>query len=315
VFRYELDAPISIERQRSAMIPILNDRLSARRVSIYEGTSGREHPMRGVEVTNDAGLQLLPGPVSVYDGDAYAGDAAIGHVGEGDERLLAYAVDLDVRVRTERDSGQRVTRVRIVDGMIERTTRSRAETVFEVFNDDELRARTVIVEHPKRGGWSLVGDATPAETTGEAYRFEVELGPNGRERLRVALERVDDQRLEVSSFGLETAIRYHARGVLSDDVLGLIRQVAAKRSELARLEERLERIETRISEIDADQDRLRSNMRAVDRTSELYGRYVSLLNEQETELAALREERAGVRREAERVREAMRELVAGKTVG
>ncbi|MDX2018251.1 MAG: hypothetical protein SFY95_11530, partial [Planctomycetota bacterium] len=121
VFQYELSTPVTIERQRSAMLPILSAPVQARRVSIFNAADRTESPMRGVEVTNTSNLQLLPGPIAVFDSAAYAGDAQIGHIGAGDKRLLAYAVDLDVAARVENSGSADLTKLRIVRGLIEQT--------------------------------------------------------------------------------------------------------------------------------------------------------------------------------------------------
>ena len=47
-----------------------------------------------------------------------------------------------------------------------------------------------------------------------------------------------------------------------------------------------------------DQERIRKNMQALDRTSPLYKRYVTELDSQETRLQSLRQESARLRKEA-----------------
>jgi hypothetical protein len=78
------------------MIPILTEEIEGRRVSIASPGDAGRHPMRGLEMTNTSSLKLMPGPVSVYDGNAFAGDATIGYVGAGDDRMIAFGVDLDM---------------------------------------------------------------------------------------------------------------------------------------------------------------------------------------------------------------------------
>ncbi|MEO0631902.1 MAG: hypothetical protein AAFY46_14425, partial [Planctomycetota bacterium] len=92
VFFYRVDDPVTVGRRQSAMIPILTDAIEGRRVSITSPSDGIGHPMRGLEMTNSSGLKLMPGPVSVYDGAAFAGDAQIGYVGAGDDRMLSFGV-------------------------------------------------------------------------------------------------------------------------------------------------------------------------------------------------------------------------------
>ena len=71
---------------KAVRLPILASAINGRRVSIFNRADGAEHPMRGVELTNSTGLQLIPGPISVFDGAAYAGDAQIGHITTGQVR-------------------------------------------------------------------------------------------------------------------------------------------------------------------------------------------------------------------------------------
>src|SRR5690606_8711956 len=149
VFQYTLDAPVSIERQRSAMLPIITAGIDGRRVSVYNRSALAEHPMRGVEITNSTDMQFMPGPISVYDGAAYAGDAQIGHVGAGDTRLLSYAVDLDVKVTTEEAQTSEINSINISGGVLVQTMRRESRTTYTLANNDEGRDRTVILEHPK----------------------------------------------------------------------------------------------------------------------------------------------------------------------
>src|SRR6185295_10966228 len=123
------------------------------------------------------GLQLMPGPLSVFDGPAYAGDAQIGHVTLGDKWLLAYAVDLDVQAVVKQDSTSTIKKVRIVGGLIEQTIKQESKVAYAFSNKDAKRPRTVLVEHPKIPGWDLVDPKKPAEETEALYRLDLSLAP------------------------------------------------------------------------------------------------------------------------------------------
>ncbi len=314
VFQYTLDEPVTIERRRSAMLPILSAPIQARRVSIFNRNDNSVHPMRGVELTNTSGLQLMPGPISVYDDGTYAGDAQIGHVSDGDERLLAYSVDLAVQAQSEMRTDREVTRLRIRGGVIEQTIKAVETTTYSFESSDSKRARVVIVEHGRRPGWDLIENEHLTETTEGLARFEVELAPGGEGTLRVAQENVQRQNVALVGYDLKTLLAFQRDGRVSDGVVEAVRRAGELQDQIAKSENRVRELERESSSIFQDQQRIRENMGRIDRTSELYGRYLSKLNDQETRLEQLRGELEGARAELEGRREALRAYLDGLNV-
>jgi hypothetical protein len=288
VFQYTIQTPVSIDRQRSAMIPIITSALDGRRVSIYNRHTLAAHPMRGVELTNSSDLQLLPGPIAVYDGAAYAGDAQIGHIIPGEKRLLSYAVDLNVDVSTEDRGDWQVQRIRIVDGLIEQTVRQVQTTEFNT-------ARTVIVEHEKHSGYELTAPSQATETTDTLYRFEVAVGGGETETLTVTQEQVSAQRLALLSWDLDTFLAYQRDGKVSQQVVDAFRGAAERQRAVNAQQEIINRLEQERNEIGRDQARIRQNMERLGETTDLHSRYVQTLTTQENRLEAITAEIAAAR--------------------
>lgn len=309
VFQYQVEAPVTVERQRSAMIPILSSNIAGRRVSIYTLGDSTGHPMRGVELVNETNLQLLPGPIAVFDGAAYAGDAQINHIAKGDKRLLSYSLDLDVNVLTKPQNDSTVRRLKIVDGMIIQTISTSSSVSYAFDNKDSKRARTIIVEHPRYEGWTLKEPAKAAEETANQYRFEVDLEPAKSGTFAVVQERTESQSIAVTSIDLETIVQYHRNGKLSDAVLKAMRDVAAKQSEINAQERAIADLDRQKSEIDTEQGRIRENMGRIDRASQLYTRYMTKLSDQESQLEELRERRRAAQDKLESLRGAFNEFV------
>lgn len=305
VFQYQLAEPVTIERQRSAMLPILSTPVEGRRVSIYNRGEYADHPMRGAELKNTTGLQLMPGPVSVFDGAAYAGDAQIGHVTLNDRRLLAYAVDLDVAARAEDRHAAVVQKVRIVNGLIEQTLKQEMATGYGFTNKDAKRGRTILVEHPRAEGWSLVEPKKPVEETPDMYRFEVVLKPGESGALAVRQERVDLQSLQVIGYDLPTLLTYVKEGRASQKVADAVREAARLQGAVNAVERRIRDLEQEQQAIAQDQARLRENMRTIDRNTDLYRRYTTKLNEQEDRIEAINRDLAAARAELAKAREAL----------
>ncbi len=291
VFQFQLESPVTIERQRSAMLPILTGTVQGRRVSIFSPGDGREHPMRGVEIVNDSGLQLLPGPISVFDSATYAGDAQIGQVAKGDKRLLAYALDLDVNVLSKGESQENTAKVRIVSGSIEQTIKSTQTITYTFDNKDAKRGRTVIIEQPKVPGWTLVSEAKPVEETQTVLRFEREIGPGSKSDLTLGFEYVSSTMLAVTSMDLPTLLQLRQQGRASEAVLQAFRDLSTRQGDINAATSEAADLGRQIEEISAEQSRLRDNMARLDRTDALYARYVKKLADQETQLEDLRDKR------------------------
>ena len=106
-FQYAIDHPVNLARQKSAMLPIVDKNIDADRVSIYNETTQAKFPLLGLRLTNSSGLHLMQGPITVFEGSLYAGDARILDLQPDEERLISYAVDLGTEVTPVPHTSQR----------------------------------------------------------------------------------------------------------------------------------------------------------------------------------------------------------------
>lgn len=285
VFHYDVSTPTTIARQSSAMIPIVGADIKTRRVSILSpGNSGQtRYPMRGMELTNSTDLQLLPGPIAVYDEGVYAGDSMIEQIGPGDTRLLSYATDLDVVVVSEESGSSTVRKVRIVNGLFEQRTNAVQTTTYKLRNKSEKTERMLIIEHPKLGGYKLGKDLKPVSETASLYRFEKEIKPGERTDFVVTQETEGLTAVAFDSFDEREVLAWQQHGKLSQAALDAFREVGKRRGEIRTLERRKADLDAEWKRITDDQDRTRKNMGSIDRNSDLYARYMKKLGEQETQ--------------------------------
>ena len=289
-FFYRVDAPVTIARRTSAMLPIISTDLSGERVSIFTPGEGR-NPMRGLRFENNSGMPLLPGPISVYDGGAYAGDAQIAHTPGGAERLLAYALDSEVEIDSEQTSSNEIMSFTLsANGLVERRLRQNSTTTYSLSNIDEKRSRTVLIEHPRLGGdWEYTGDVKPVERTDRYDRFEVSIEPGDDAELVLQSQRTVRTTVALTGVSLEDLLVYAAQGKASDEVIAAVRQAGEYQARINSLEQQLNALRREVQSIESDQGRIRSNMGSIDRNSDLYRRYMTRLNEQENELESLRD--------------------------
>jgi hypothetical protein len=316
VFQFEIDHPVTLERQKSAMLPILSAGVQGRRVSIFNASDGAEHPMRGLEITNSTNVQLMPGPITVFDAGTYAGDATIGHVPAGDKRLLAYSVDLDVDHETKQDMTEAVRKVRIVNGLFDLAVLRRSTISHSFTNKDQARGRTVIVEQPKLQNWELKEPSKPSETTagGSMYRFEVSADAGKSATLKIVQEVVDHRSLGISQIDMPTLMQYSTQGEVSKAVLDAFTKASQLRTKATEIERKIAQLKGESDTISTDQARIRSNMSSIDKNSDLYRRYMTKLTEQESRLEALMLESAKFNEELSAARKAYDDFVATLTV-
>ncbi len=304
LFRYEIATPVTIARQRSAMLPIVADRITAERVAIYDERVLAKHPLSGVRLKNTTALNLMQGPVTVYDEGGYCGDARIEDMAPGSERLLSYAVDLDVEVvpRTEPRPDEIVS-VRLVKGTLIASRRLARLRKLEVKNSGDKLVK-LLIEHPIEQGWKLVGPQKADETTRDRYRFAVAAEPGKPATLEISEEMPVEQSYGIATLDDNAILLYsRARGT-SPAVKESLAEVIRRKQEIERIAREKTEREQEINAIGQEQARIRENMSRLERTSDLYTRYVQKFSQQETRVETLREEIAQRQAQEQQARQA-----------
>jgi hypothetical protein len=309
LFRYEIAAPVSIARQRSAMLPIVAEQVESEKVSVYDDRVMSKHPLAGVRLVNSTKLDLMQGPITVFDAGAYAGDARIEDLPAGSSRLLTYAVDLDVEVAPRFEpKPEELVSVKLVKGTLVTSRKQARRKVFEVKNSG-AEAVKLLVEHPLEGGWKLVEPEQAAEKTRDRYRFAVEAEPGKPASLAVAEEQVVSQQVALTNLDDGVILFYSNARVTSPAVKQALADVIGRKREIERLAQERGRREQEIQAVTQEQERIRQNMAQLDRASDLYTRYVTKFAEQEDRVEALRKEIAALQDQEQQARRGLDEML------
>lgn len=297
LFRYEIRQRISIGKSQSALIPIAQENLEAEKVTLVNGENDAK-PLRALWIKNTSGLTLDSGTFHVVDGETFAGEGVIETLRPNERRLVSYAADSAVGVVSdETDNEQPVTRVRIAKGVMKATRQERKTTTYTIHNSDPA-TRQVIVEHPASGAWKLVGLAKPEESSASFHRFRLPVESGKTARLEVPQVREDETTYELGDLDSETVELFVRQRKRSPALEQALSQVLAKRNEISMLDAQVRTREQEIASINADQGRLRENMKALKGSSEeraLIQRYARQLDSQEDRLGLLRSEIANLK--------------------
>jgi hypothetical protein len=316
LFEYKLKQPVTIRKNESALVPILNAEVDAERVSVWNRGTGSGRPLRGVWLTNSSTLTLDGGSFSVVDGDAFAGQGLIESLKPGEKRLVSYGADLAVLVKAAQgDSAGHVVKIVAHDGVLVASQEDRATWKYTARNED-TSARTLIVEHPLRPGWTVASEPAAAETSPAAVRYRLALPPKQEATLTVMERHAGDTTYRLADFDDRVIAVLVRSGAPEPSLRRALQPLIDKRGEVAAADGRLSAVMAQIAEIDRDQQRLRENMKALRGSAEekaLTQRYTRQLADQEDKLAALRDEQKKAIADRDARRRELAELAARLT--
>ncbi len=315
-FAYNLTDPVTIPRNGSALVPILQARLPVESVTLWTPEEG--HPLRALWITNRSDLTLDRGSFSVVENGAFAGEGLVDPVHPGERRLLSYAVDEAVRVTPE--TGQetrRISSISVQNGVLKATNMEVLEEKYAV-SDAAAEGRTVIVEEPRKAGWTLDPDAKPAETAPGVYRFRVNVAAHGKAQLAFAQRRTQDQVFRLADNSEEQMAVYLRENGADPKVLTALAPVFAAQRAVAELDAQLAEVKGKITAVGEDQERLRKNLAALKGSAEeraLARRYTGELNAQEDALEGLKRQLAELAQQRAAAAAALSQRIGALQVG
>ena len=315
LFEYEIEHPVTIRRNQSALVPIVQRRFDGRSVLLHNRRTRPGNPMRAVELKNSTGLTLEGGPVTVLEGDRYVGEAMLDTLKPDEERLVPYAVELSVRVLDNIDSHDEAThRLVIRDGRLTATSLRVQKTTYH-FDSKGEEEQTLYLDHPRDGGsWKLHDSPQPHETTEGCWRFRFQLPAKQVTAFVVKQKHTVRSQTQLGGLDASGLLAVQEQKHLDEPTRQVLKQAAAALKKAAEIEARLARLEQERQRIHAEQKRIRENLGALGDKSgekELRARLVKTLNEQEDRLDAIVRETDKLAGDRDTARDAVNRALAG----
>jgi len=293
LFQYRIAHPVTIKRNSSALIPILQNSIEGETASLYNRATREQNPMSALYMNNTTGLTLESGPVTIIENDTYAGEALTGRIKPGEKRFITYAVDLGCRVSVrEDDANEKAYLTQFLNGELRVHYKQSKATAYTLSNITD-RPKTVYIEHPyeKNSKWQLVKTAKPVETTEQFYRFKVVVPPNASTQLAVT-----EELPEVTTFALSNATPndieiYVKANYLTPQMKQALEGIVELKGQISSLSRQTTEKQAEINTITKDQERMRDNLKALGKSEEeklLIQRYVGKIAQGEDQLERLR---------------------------
>ncbi|MGB7157136.1 MAG: DUF4139 domain-containing protein [Tepidisphaeraceae bacterium] len=314
LFQYTV-GNVSLPRQKSAMIPIITDDVEVEKLAIYNAAVLAKNPLNGARVKNTTDKHLLQGPITVLDGHTYAGDAQVDNVPPGQERLLSYGIDLQVRVdSTKNRNDTSLMTAKIVKGVLELTHKNLFTQEYLAENKSDAK-KTLIVEHPLRQGWKLVDTDKPIETTETLYRFKGAVEPGKGSKLVVKEEIVQGQTVAILPCDIPTLYHYTQQGAIPPEIRKTLQQALERKQKLVDTQRQIDLRKEQTKQITEEQTRIRENMKTVRQPSPYYDRLMTKLNDQESKIETLQTETESLMEQMQGQQKELETFLSNMTLG
>jgi hypothetical protein len=288
-FQYALTQPVTIHKNESAMVPILQQDLPAEHVTLWSQSENKA--LRALWLENKSKLTLDAGSFSIFESGEFAGEGLLDPIHPGEKRLLSYAADQAVRVHLSgHDSDRKLHHVWIGKGVIIETQMVVASMKYTASNSADVD-RVVLLEHARHSGdWTLDDGLKADETSPNLYRFRLPVAAHstatldvherGPEYTQVYLNANSDQ----TNYMLDLVKRV-------PDALEKLKPVIDAQTALADLDRRINESKKAEQTASADEARDRENLTAL-KGNDAAKRFVDELNRAEDQLQAARKQTA-----------------------
>jgi len=286
---YRLAQPVTLANGESLLAPLVARSVPAEQIALYRPETDPRHPLAAVRLTNESGVALPPGVITLYGRDAagavsFLGDARLGPLPAGEQRLVAFASDLKVAIDRETTRGTTLSRARLADGLIRMTMAEQTRTTYAIAGA-KGEARRVGIDHPRAPGAQLIAPASGVERTAEGYRLYADVAAGATHEVAVVEERTLAREVALAGLPPADILRFLSSDRLSEAQRTALTRLGSLAEARGQAEQAVKDLATRRQDLETEQARIRENLRAVPADSDQSRRYLGLLGEAEDRLA------------------------------
>jgi len=309
-FEYNLKQKITIGKNQSALVPILQSPIGAEKVTIWNENS--REIRRALWITNSSGLTLDSGTFNILESDTFAGEGLIETVHPAERRLISYAADPALRVTMEQESSEKpITRIHIVKGLMYLTREQNDSRKYTLHNADAF-PREVVIEHPARENWKLSEGPKPEETSASYLRFRVAVPAGQTANLQIAEYHPESSEFALTNLDEKQIALITQQRQITPAMQDAFRRVLEQKNKVDSLGTQIKARQHEIETITKDQARVRENMKALKGSAEekaLLQRYAHQLDAQEDRLNALNKEISDLQEKQTQARNQLDQIV------
>lgn len=287
LFQYEIQNPVTVKRNQSALVPILQRPFEGKRVAVYNPEVRDKNPMSAVLFHNTTEMTLEGGPVTILEEQIYVGEAMLETLKPDEERLVPFSVELGCLITVDSESDlQEVHFARLSRGTLV-LHRHRVERTVYAIRSKLQRELDLFLEHRFREGWELVDTPRPVEKTESFYRFRVDVPAGKTTRFEVREKGDEFESWQIRDVEQEQIGLWLEAGYIDEPTRDRLQALTELNERLSSLSYWISERSAEINEIFQNQERLRENLQALGTSRDeqsLRERYVASLAGEEDRL-------------------------------
>jgi hypothetical protein len=291
LFQYEIENPVTVRRQESALVPILQTGFSGEQVVVYNAEVRQNNPMSAVLFKNTTGLTLESGPLTVFEDEAYLGEAMLDTLKPAEEQFISFSVELGCFVSFEQHNReQAIHQVIIRDGSIALSYYEMAYKTYVINNKTE-RDLDFVLEHRFNQGWDLVETPAPLESTEHFYRFRFEVAAKTIKQFTVTECIVRSSHHLLIQTSRASVFMWLEKKYIDNKTSRSLEDIIQLTEKITQIQHDIEENEEAIKAVFKDQQRVRENLKALGNTKDEQGLralYITKLASEEDKLTQSR---------------------------
>jgi hypothetical protein len=196
---FTLEQPVSIRSGETANLPFLDLNLPAERLWWVQDLAATR-PLQALRFRNTSNHVLPDGLVTVFggtDAPSFLGDAELRALSPGDQRLIAFARDRDMRLNSQSSNRDDLTRISLRRGFITLEAKRIEETTIAI--DPRGASGVMVIDLPRRPGATPRFPVASEGDFGLRHETQLEATPK---TIRLGFERDQRQDLPLWDQGL-----------------------------------------------------------------------------------------------------------------
>lgn len=290
---FALKGIYDIKNGDTISVPIIDQSVKAEMVSLYRAGMAGTHPVAAALIENNAGISLPQGIMTVYDDKlGYVGDAQISGLTRDEKQSVSFAVDQKVNVTSAIKTDQRIVSLKVVDGMVY-TNSSTVETASYDITGAQDGERTLVIEVPKRSGWTFKAEGQEEATVSD-YRIKVKLKAGEKKTVETRFEKINEETISLIDADAFTLVAWQ-QAAIDAETKGKLADLAKARRSQNDAQRKLQVLDEDYSRTSDEQARVRENLQAVE-DGDTKNRFDKQLNVLEDKLGSIESQRVGQRK-------------------
>ena len=289
---FQFPKKIDLQTGHSMMLPIIDNTIKGQSIALYQPHTHTSHPLVSFEIANDSNTALPQGVLTIYQSiegrNRYVGDAQLDTLPVGEKRMLSFALDQSITISKESKSTETLYKGKIARGIFEHKVVQRKTTDYRI-KAPAGKARTLIIEHPRRTNWQLVQPSKDSiDVTQEHYRIRQAI--EGESIVQVITERPQTRQIGLFNLSSNQLVYYLENTKLSPDLQEVFKKILDYKQEIENYGITIRDLENKREGFFNDQERIRENLRRISKNTDLYNRYLRKLDEQENKIEKIEDQ-------------------------